>query len=268
MSASDIDVSVVVVNYRTPRDLKRFVDSYMWQSSDVSSELIIVDVDPTTDMQYEAREFLSKYDFEFQYWPFDYNCGYGKACNFASTVASGLTYAFFNADTELHDKTLDECHHALWSHDDWAILGPQQVNRQGRVTHAGIFGTNTSCKPRGWKSRHPDQFVDVRDDAISVSGSAYFIKAHVWEELANHPRFVELYPEEEGAFLPTPHYYEETWVSYFARHLGYRVVYLGTSQMSHEWHQASQVGSVERSCMATSRRMFREACDHFGIDHD
>jgi GT2 family glycosyltransferase len=73
----------------------------------------------------------------------------------------------------------------------------------------------------------------------------------------------------KGRFLPTPHYYEETWVSYAARHKGWKVMYFGEAVMEHEWHQASKVGGeAERTHMPVSRQMFRDACDHFGIERD
>lgn len=261
-------ISVAVVNYRTPHDLKNFVDSYVFQESEVDSDLIVIDVDPTEESYDESKEILSKYDFQFQYWPIMHNCGYSGACNFASSMSNREVMGFFNADTKLFDDTLDLCHSALKNNSGWAALGPLQTDSSGRVTHAGIFGTNSKPSLRGWRSKHPDQFRDVRDDAVSVSGSAYFVNKSIWDSLLVNKEWQHLYPGIEGVFLPTPHYYEETWYSYFARHNGYKVAYYGEAMMIHEWHKASPVGSVERSVMSESRSMFRAACDAIGIDHD
>lgn len=261
-------IDVVVTNYRTPDDLKGFVDSYLFQESKVDSELIIVDVDPTEQGYEDVCNMLSKYDFEFQYWPVMHNCGYSGACNFASNTSNKEVIAFFNADTKLYSDTLDVCYEYLLAHQDVAICGPLQVNSRGLVKHAGIFGTNKHPKIRGWNSQNPERFRDVCDDAVSVSGSAYFIKRDVWDELANDPEYLDLYPNVDGAFLPTPHYYEETWCSYFARHKGWKVAYVGSAMMVHEWHQSSPVGSVESSLMPKSRAMFRQACSHIGIECD
>lgn len=262
-------LDVVVVNYRTPHLLKNFVDSYFFQSSSVETELVIVDVDPTEESYEECREFLTKYDEVFQYWPMmNDNCGYSGACNFASTATNREVIAFFNSDTKLFDDTLDKCYDYLMANDDVAICGPMQVDSNGLVRHAGVFGTNTRPQIRGWVSKNSSLYKDVRDDCVTVFGSAYFVKRSVWDEMTNHPIYRELYPNANGAFLPTQHYYEETWCSYFARHLGYKVAYVGDTCMIHEWHKSSPVGAIEGQVMRKSRQMFRDACDHFGIERD
>jgi GT2 family glycosyltransferase len=269
VSIHESGIDVVVTNYRTPADLKKFVAAYLFQKSTVPTTLTVVDVDPSEDQYDEVKDYLANLDIELQYWPImGYNCGYSGACNFAATVTNSEIVAFFNADTQLFDTTLQDCYDVLTSDPEYGIAGPLQVNSAGKVTHAGIFGTNDRPELRGWQSSSPSSFTDVRDDAVSVSGSAYFVKRTVWEELSSSPVYRKLYPHAEGAFLPTPHYYEETWCSYFARYLGYKVVYVGSTMMNHEWHKSSAVGDVEGRVMNVSRTMFREACDAFGIQHD
>ena len=259
------EFGAVVVNYRTPADLNSFMDSWHHANFGMDSELVVMDVDPTEESEYEAREFLSKYDFPFIYYKLDTNVGYSGACNFGSTLIDPNIYGFFNADTKLYRGTVDTCFNALCRNEDWGILGPLQVDSQGRATHAGIFGTNRKPQHRGWKSGNLEGFRDVRE-AVTVSGSAYFVKRATWFDVWELTK--ELYPDSEGAFLPTPHYYEETWVSYAARHKDWKVMYFGEAVMEHEWHQASKVGEVEKLYMPTSRQMFRDACDHFGIERD
>lgn len=272
MYGPDIDyqpgIDVVVVNYKTPQLLKNFVDSYNFQSSKVDTDLTIIDVDPGEEYYDETRQILTKYDFPFGYWSMDYNCGYSGACNFASQVTDREILAFFNSDTRLFDDTLDICYDYLKNNKDVAICGPMQVDSNGLVKHAGVFGTNDKPKPRGWNSKKLSSFTDNRNDCVTVFGSAYFIKRKVWDELANDPEYGSLYPNAGGAFLPTRHYYEETWCSYFARHKGYKVGYVGSALMVHEWHKSSPVGVAERKYFDESRSIFRETCDHFGIEHD
>lgn len=260
-----LSVDVVVVNYRTPDLLIKFVESYRFQSSKVDSELIIVDVDPTPDGEDQVKQYLSKLDFKFQYWFLDYNAGYSGACNFASASCTGDVIAFFNADTQLHDTTLDDVYCVLMANDAYGIAGPKQIDSRGRITHAGIFGTNTKPELVGFRSRDVGRFSEVRDDAVSVSGSAFFVKRHVWDRIASMLRMI--YPNAQGAMLPTKHYYEETFVSYMARHLGYKVVYVGSTIMIHEWNQSGQNAPVNKLA-AESRKQFREALDHFGVEHD
>lgn len=263
MYAEGLDV--VVVNYRTPELLHKFCDSYAFQESEVETELLVVDVDPDDKTDDAVRSFLPAYDFLVQYWPISFNCGYAGACNFASASAIHDTIAFFNADTELHATTLQDCYDLLHSNDSYGVVGPMQVNSEGRITHAGIFGSNTNPSLRGWMSRNISRYTDVRDDAVSVSGSAYFIKRSVWDKIENLLK--QIYPDVEGAMLPTQHYYEETFVSYMARHLGYKVVYAGNTMMSHEWNQSGKYMPIAKWAKE-SRETFRNSLDYFGVAHD
>lgn len=240
---------------------------------EVPTTLFIANVDPQPEDMAVAHEVVEQ-DSEVETFLLDFhlNVGYAKACN---SVASFVpeprtTVAFFNADTELRPGVLDSCHWLLTQNADYGIVGPKQVNRDGLITHGGIFGLRERPSFDGrWKVKDQGQFNDVRDDVVSVSGSAYFVKRACWDALAECPMFLAAAPEATGAFLPTPHYYEETFCSYHAIEHGWRVVYNGEATMIHEWHQASPVGSdTEKILMPKSRKMFREACDLHGIPHD
>ena len=162
------------------------------------------------------------------------------------------------------------------------VYGPKQRDEKGNITHAGIFGTNTKPQHRGWKAKDPgDELFRDTLGAVTVSGSAYFVKKAVWENLTYDPQYIELLgylvgsgkvPSwsilSDGAFLPTPHYYEETWCSYFARHRGYSVIYDGHVSIGHSWHASSDVGGEQDSMFKVSQSIFRDACDLMGIERD
>lgn len=267
----DKGISVVVVNYRTPELLKDFVDAFYTQSSIVPTELIIIDVGMTGELLDQSKEILTFYRDKgkiFHYWPFFYNSGYAAACNFAATLSNKEVIAFFNADTILFDDTLDICYNYLMCHNDTAVCGPLQLNSSGQVTHAGILGSDTQPSLRGWKSSEPFKYRDNIDEVISVSGSAYFVKNQVWHEMLNCPIYRQIAPDCEGAFLPTPHFYEETFFSYHCRAHGYKVAYIGEAMMIHEWHQSSPVGGWAEAQIPVSQHMFREACGIHGIECD
>lgn len=258
-SAFEPGVDVVVVNYRTPEDLTSFLNSFATQVSTVPASLYVADVDP-------LEEFPSGVLRDMGDWTvFDTNVGYSGACNHLAAKGNREVVAFFNADTELFDYTLDECHSALMENEGWGILGPMQVDKTGKITHAGTDGDLTTAKPRGWRSTNLKKYRDVIE-CPTVFGSAYFVKRECWDELTACPIYRSEYPHVDGAFLPTPHYYEETWCSYHAFWHGWRVIYYGKSVMIHNWHQSSPVGGVaEREYMPISRKMFQSMCDVHGI---
>lgn len=258
MSDFDPGIDIVVVNYRTPSDLERFLVSYEYVKDTVPNSLFVMDVDPVTEHK----------PANGQYVVFDENVGYARACNRGASLGNREIVALFNADTELFDNTLEKCYEAMISNPDWGVLGPMQVSRDGRVTHAGVGGTATKPVPRGWRSRSLDRYRDVFE-SVTVFGSAYFVNRTAWDQLSNCPLYRDKYPDAEGAFLPTPHYYEETWCSYHAREHGWKVMYFGEAIMIHQWHQASKLhGPTEKVLMPQSQKQFREMCSFHNIECD
>ncbi len=268
-------VDVVVVNWRTPDDLRGFIRSFVEVQFEVPCTLFVVNVEPLEEDAAAALEELDNVKVPVGYAVCPTNVGYAKACNMAGSAVRELgaprqTVAFFNADTRLADGVLDHCHWNLHQNKDWGIIGPRQVDDDGLITHAGIFGTNDQPSFDGrWKQKDVGQFSEMRDDCVSVSGSAFFVKRECWDQLTECEIYQKIAPGAAGAFLPTPHAYEETFAAYHARFHNWKVVYDGEVSMIHKWHQASPVGGkTERILVPESRKIFRAACDGHGIDHD
>lgn len=260
-------LSLVVANYQTPDDLTCFLKSVADHPPTCDWDLTAVNVcsRPEDRLAVEAWQDVLPIRWVIN---FPDNVGYARACNRAANMLEPQrdVIAFFNADVEATKGSLDRCHEALMAHNDWGVLGPRQVNERGRMTHAGIFGTHASPIHRGWQEKDRQDYEDVRS-AVTVSGSAYFVKRSVWEELTRCAIYRSV-AEAEGAFLPTQHYYEETWCSYHAFAHGHRVMYFGEATMIHKWHRASPVGGFADQEMPRSRELFRRACDAHFIPHD
>jgi GT2 family glycosyltransferase len=243
---------VVVVNYQTPDLLEDFTRSFEAYCS-AGDTLTIVDVCPTRPLGTAHFTVAT-----------EENIGFARACNVGARFGPNDVILFANADTLLSDG-LGECGAALMEHPGWAVLGPRQVDAMGRITSAGTFGSETQISPRGWQEYDDGQYNQVQDDAKSVSGSLYFIKRAVWDEMCACPLYQQAAPEAAGAFLPTPHYFEETFLSYHVRAHGYKVVYYGPVQMVHYWHRSSPHNGWADNQFNTSQMMMREACAIHGI---
>jgi GT2 family glycosyltransferase len=261
-------IDVIVVNYRTPEDLSEFVQSYREHPPVVDSTLWVCNVD-TRDADFKlGHALVSQAPQPAFHVPFVENVGYARAVNRAARLSNREVLAIFNADVVLTKGALQRCYDAIKSHRDWGVLGPLQVNEQGKVTSTGIFGSQSQPRWRGWQVNCRDEWRDVRDDAVTVSGSAYFVRREVWNYLTACEIYNSVHPEAEGAFLPTPHYYEETWCSYHAIEHGWKVVYYGEVEIVHKWHKASPVGGWAEQQQKKSQKIFRQMCDYHGIEHD
>lgn len=267
MRVLDPGLDIVVVNYRTPDDLESWVNSFLKHEPTYPYDLWIANVEPRDWDQRHGR-FMHDLVPHATYVEFPTNVGYATAVNRCLEEGSRSVVLAMNADTRITPGVLDECYEKLLSRPDWGVLGPRSTDELLRITHAGIFGTHEQPQLRGWLQKDRGQFSELRDDAVSVSGSAYFCKRHVWQELTDCPIYQSVAEGAEGAFLPTTHYYEETACSYHAVAHGYKVVYDGEDHLVHIWHRASPVGGWAEQQMGASREFFRVFCDAHGIPHD
>ena len=256
----------IVVNYHTDELLYEFLRSYREFVDQDYRRLVVVDVEGDP-----ARSFESRWrDMPVSNWLTDTeNCGYATAVNWAIDSQSESDFdniAIFNADTRFIDShCVESCLDLLDSNDDIGVVGPLQYDSQGRITHAGIFGSNEEPFHRAWLSRDLKAHRYIAD-CVTVSGSAYFIKRSAWDELAQCPTYRESDPHSRGAFLNTRLYHEETWCSYHARAHGYRVVYNGEAEMIHE-HDSSPNPEKDIK-IAESKLQFVAACQHHEIEHN
>jgi len=251
-------VDVVVINYKTNDLLQNFIASYEEHKFDGCS-LTVVDVEKSTFDEPSGVVMAGSRSLDYSYFSTRDNVGYGTACNMGARYGINDVILLANADTLLSDG-FEECYNALMLHEDWGVLGPRQVDERNHITAGGIFGHDRAPKQRGWNEFDRNQYNDVREDALSVSGSLYFIKRSVWQELTLCEEFEKVQPNTMGAFLQTPHYFEETFCSYHARAHGFKVVYYGPVKMVHLWHRASNHGSWADRQFGISQQMHREAC--------
>jgi len=266
-------IDLCVVNYNTRPLLQRFLDSLHSDIDQVEKvwELYISDNDSSDDTIPWLTENHKNYLIS-NVWK-NKNIGYSAACNGMASSSSGDIICLLNADVWLTSSDIVKVQKIFDDNPEIHILGPKQRDENGFITHAGIIGSNTAPAHRGWRHLDPeDQLFRDRIPCVTISGSAYFVRRYVWESLTNDEEYKKMYPEAIGAFLPTPHYYEETWCSYFARHRGYNVVYDGSVSIGHSWHASSpkpgEGYSHADAQFKVSQSIFRKACDFIGIERD
>ncbi len=262
-------IDLCVVNYGTRPLLNRFLDCLHHDLHETPKvwNLHIADNGSKDDSVYWLKYNYGRYKIK-KFYDND-NIGYSAACNQLAASGESDIIALLNSDVWMSSADLVKIENIFLENNDIHILGPKQRDEAGHITHAGIIGSNTAPKHRAWREHDPkDLLYKDRVNCVTVSGSAYFIRRSVWDSLTNDPQYREIYPNATGAFLPTPHYYEETWCSYFARHRGYNVVYDGSVSIGHSWHKSSPVGGEADSKFSVSREIFRKACDYIGIERD
>lgn len=262
-------IDLCIVNYNTRDLLKRLLDC-LHSDLDYDNRCWVLNISDngSTDQSHDWI-MQNGLTYEISRYFQNQNVGYSAACNNMANNSTSDIIGLLNSDVWMSSSDVKGIQDIFDNNPDIHILGPKQRDENGFITHAGIIGTNLAPKHRGWREHDPkDEFYRDRINCVTVSGSAYFIRRSVWDALTNDPEYRKIAPNAVGAFLPTPHYYEETWCSYFARHRGYNVVYDGSVSIGHSWHKSSEVGGHADKHFSTSREIFRNACDTIGIERD
>lgn len=277
-------VDLCIVSYNALEKTERLLHS-IYELNDNSLFDVYVADNGSSDGSAEALVHLAK-DYGFTYFQ-NPNVGYSAACNQLAYAGTNNIIGLLNCDVWFDANNIRQIIDSFLLHPDAGVIGPKQRDENGNITHAGIVGSNIAPRHRGWQQ--PDKLdTEYKDfiECVTVSGSAYFVRRSIWEEASSNREYMRLYDkfadhsssrlrvspkywlDNPGAFLSTPHYYEETFASYFIRHLGYKICYDGTISMGHSWHGSHEKNSKMDKMFTVSQAMFREACDHFEITHD
>ena len=143
-------------------------------------------------------------------------------------------------------------------------------NQRFRIRRGGILWTGTEqLEHRGWGQYDPldEGFKDVVACA-TVSGSIYYVRRTAWNEMYLDDTFQFLFPSVQGAFLPTPLYFEETFCSMHAQAKNWTVLYDGTVKTAgHSWHASNPVGSNVHY-FEISKDIYRQTCQMMGIRNE
>lgn len=179
---------------------------------------------------------------------------YARSVNWSLAHGTAPYVLALNADTRMLEPP-DEVLAIFEECGEVAIIGPRQIDAHGRITHAGVVGTNRHPEHRFWLQPLSEVVSRCQErilDCVTVSGAVYFARRDAWEAL--------------GGFLDTPHFYEETWLCYLARHRGYRVVYTGATTWLHLLGESPTRDEWLAEVGPKSRSMFRDACAREGIE--
>lgn len=113
-----IDVSIIIVNYRTPELIVDCIKTIQQFTTRVSYEVIIVDNQSKGD----DEGYVKKHFPDVRWIPMGYNSGFGRANNVGMKNANGRYFLLLNSDTKLFEEVIDTCVEHLDNRTD-AIAG-------------------------------------------------------------------------------------------------------------------------------------------------
>ena len=124
-----MDVSIIIINYRTPQLIINCLDSIYSHTSDIKFEVIIVDNDPANGGGSIVRNAYP----EIKWIDMDYNAGFGRANNKGMFAASGDYFLLLNADTLVTDNVIGRCFEKLNTRQDIIACSAFQLYGDGTI---------------------------------------------------------------------------------------------------------------------------------------
>ena len=131
-----IDVSILIVNYKTPHLLIDCLRSVYSHTAGVSLEVIVVDNESGDN----SRDIVLAQFPAIQWIDMGYNAGFSRANNRAMNAATGRHFLLLNSDTLLVNNLIARCVTILDTQPDVAAVSAMQINREGKV-HYEVFDT-------------------------------------------------------------------------------------------------------------------------------
>ncbi|WP_300286556.1 glycosyltransferase family 2 protein [uncultured Alistipes sp.] len=128
MKKAEIDVSVIIVNYKTSRLLVDAVDSIFEKTEDLSFEVIVVDNRSQDDSEQLVRE---RYGDRVIFLPLPENIGFGRANNEGIRIAKGRNILFLNPDTLLMNNAIGLLSDYLDGHPEAGAAGGNLYSPEG-----------------------------------------------------------------------------------------------------------------------------------------
>lgn len=122
-----MDVSIIIINYRTPQLILDCLKTVYDHVREVSFEIIVVDNDPNRG----GKDLVLAQYQEIQWIDMSYNSGFGRANNAGMNVARGEYFLLLNADTLLTDNVVKRCFERMESRHDVAACGALQQYADG-----------------------------------------------------------------------------------------------------------------------------------------
>ncbi|WP_439555362.1 glycosyltransferase family 2 protein [Dyadobacter sp.] len=122
-----MDVSIIIINYRTPQLIINCLKSIYQFTSGVTFEIIIVDNDPENGGGALVRDTFP----EVRWIDLPSNPGFGIANNKGMSIANGTYFLLLNADTLVTDNVIGRCFQRMNERPDIIACGALQYYPDG-----------------------------------------------------------------------------------------------------------------------------------------
>lgn len=233
------DLSIIIVSWNVSKLLSACLDSIDPNDDKAKKprvEIIVVDSGSSDDTIHILR---TRYP-QVQLLPQAENIGFTRGNNIGMAAAQGRYILLLNPDTEIIGDALAQMVAYMDAHPDVGILGPHTLNTDGTTqstrrhfpTAAVAFFESTWLQAFAPASLLDHYYMKhMRDDSVFdvdwVQGSALLARRAVYEQIGGLDEGYVMYSEELD------------WCKR-AKLAGWRVVYLGSVQITHHGGKSTE----------------------------
>lgn len=136
-NSKDMDVSIIIVNYKTSAYIVECVKSIIEKTHDLKYEVIILDNNSEPNFkEIISKAISSEHKDLFHFIPLKENKGFGRANNDGLKYASGRNILFLNPDTALVNNAVKILSDFLDNHPKAGACGANILNENLLPTHS------------------------------------------------------------------------------------------------------------------------------------
>lgn len=243
MADSDIDISIVIVNYKVKEYIANLLNSIRMASNNLKLEIFVVDNNSGDD----SIPFLKKNDKDVIYIQNNENTGFGKANNQAIRRASGKYSLIINPDTLISEDTLSTLISHMEANENCGAAGCKILNPDGTFAPESRRSVPTiwssACKVFGLNAIFPNSKLfgkyylswldeDTPSKVPVLSGAFMFWRTGVLKDLDGF---------DERFFM----YGEDIDLCYRIQETNYHIDYVPTTSIIHYKGESTKKGDLK-----------------------
>jgi GT2 family glycosyltransferase len=203
----EVDVSVVVVGFRTPELVRRCVRSVLEQTRDVTLEVLVVDNDASPGAVADPALLDAGCTVILP----DGNLGFARAVNRAAEVATGRYVLLLNPDTVVVDGAIDRLVAFADEHPGHGLYGGRTVDADGHLDPRSCWGfptlwstfcfaTGLASAAKGHAVLDPESLGRWARDSVRevdvVTGCLCLVRTSTWRGLGGFDERFFVYGED------------------------------------------------------------------------
>lgn len=247
-------ILIVIVNYNGKHLLKKNLSSVVNTEYEAFDIVVVDNASTDGSIKFLQEEFPTVMIVESKK-----NLGFGRGNNLGvETYPDYDAYLFLNNDVSVPSNWLSGLVEVLYSSEDIGAVGPKVLFSKDVGKGEGVINSAGIDVDRHFMAY--DRYCDVEDnekysvieEVDALMGGAFLVKREVFEKLGGF---------SSKMFL----YYEDIDFSLRIKDLGYKIYYVGTSEVYHDHMASSKKLGVRKRNIMNMRNRFESIRTRKGL---